>query len=282
MRATYDRHVHISARHRLFDLKLHEVWQYRELIRLFTKRSLTVAYKQTVLGPLWLLINPILTALFYVVLFGNIAKLGTDGVPQMLFYLSGTAVWHFFASCLTGNASTFVSNAHLFGKVYFPRLVVPIAGVLGSLIRFCIQMLPTAGLMAYYLAKGTVQPSFSLWIVIPFLLLWLGLLGMGCGILISGMTTKYRDLSVLVGFGMQLLMYATPVVYPLSAVPEGLLFWSLLNPVTMPVELFRYVLFGTGRFCLWSVALSLAVTVLVTFGGVVLFHKIERSFIDTV
>ena len=274
--------VHISAEHRLLDLRLGEVWQYRDLIRLFTRRSFVVAYKQTILGPLWLLLNPILTAVFYVVLFGNIAKLGTEGVPQLLFYLCGTAVWHYFSSCLTGNASTFVDHASLFGKVYFPRLVMPLSGVLSAAIRFCIQMLPAAVLLAVSILRGSVQPRFALWPLLPFLLLWLGLLGMGFGVLISGLTTKYRDLSVLVSFGMQLLMYATPVVYPLSAVPEGLSVIALLNPVTMPMELFRCILFGTGTVCAWSLLLSLGVTLLVSFGGVVLFSRVERSFVDTV
>ena len=278
----YDQHMHISASHRLFDLKLREVWQYRDLIWLFTKRSFLVAYKQTVLGPLWLVIRPILTSLIYVVLFGNIAKLGTDGIPQLLFYLGGTAVWHYFSSCLSGNSSTFTGNAHLFGKVYFPRLVMPISHVLGAVIRFGIQMIPVAILLVYYLITGAVHPHFELWLLLPFLLLWLGLLGMGFGILFSAMTTKYRDLSVLVDFGMQLLMYATPVVYALTAVPEGLKTLSLLNPVTMPMEVFRYILFGTGTVCWWSVAVSLVITVLTAFLGIILFNKVERIFIDTV
>ena len=282
MKVVYNQHTHISAEHRLLDLKLREVWQYRDLIWLFTKRSFLVAYKQTILGPLWLIINPLLTSFIYVVLFGNIAKLGTDGIPQMLFYLGGTAVWHYFSSCLSGNSSTFTGNAHLFGKVYFPRLVVPISHVLGSVIRFGIQMIPAAILMGYYLVKGAVHPHYELWILLPLVLLWLGLLGMGFGIIASSMTTKYRDLSVLVSFGMQLLMYGTPVVYPLTTVPDSLKTLALVNPVTMPVEIFRYILFGTGTICPWSIALSLGITILAAFVGIVLFHKVERIFLDTV
>lgn len=282
MKSTYNRYTHISADHRLLDLDLKAVWQYRDLIWLFTKRSFLVAYKQTILGPLWLIINPLLTAFIYVVLFGNIAKLGTDGIPQLLFYLSGTALWSYFSSCLTGNSSTFTGNAHLFGKVYFPRLVMPVSHVVSSVIRFGIQMIPVALLMAYYLLKGAVHPHFEQWILIPFLLLWLGLLGMGIGILISSMTTKYRDLSVLVSFGMQLLMYGTPIVYPLSKVPGFLKTLALINPVAMPVELFRYLLFGAGTICVWSVILSLFITMLVAFLGIILFNKVERIFIDTV
>ena len=282
MKVAYNKHTHISADHNLLDLKLKEVWDYRDLIWLFTKRSFQVAYKQTILGPLWLVINPLLTSFVYVVLFGNIAKLGTDGIPQLLFYLSGAALWSYFSSCLTGNSSTFTGNAHLFGKVYFPRLVVPVSHVISAVIRFGIQMIPVAALMVYYLAKGAVHPHYASWLLLPFLLLWLGLLGMGLGILISGMTTKYRDLSVLVSFGMRLLMYATPVVYPLTTIPENLKTAALVNPVTMPVEIFRRILFGTGSFCLWSVLLSAAITLLAAFLGVVLFNKVERIFIDTV
>lgn len=282
MKVVYNRHTHISAQHRLWDLKLNEVWQYRDLIWLFTKRSFLVAYKQTILGPLWLIINPLLTSLVYVVLFGNIAKLGTDGIPQLLFYLGGTAFWSYFSSCLTGNASTFTGNAHLFGKVYFPRLVMPISNVIGSVIRFGIQMIPVAILLVYYIANGAVHPHYGLWILLPLLLLWLGLLGMGCGILISAMTTKYRDLSVLVSFGMQLLLYGTPVVYPLTTVPDFLRTIALINPVTMPIEIFRYIMFGTGSICLWSVLLSLGISLLLALLGVVLFNKVERIFIDTV
>lgn len=282
MKVIYDRHIHISAEHRLLELKLREVWQYRDLIWLFTKRSFLVAYKQTILGPLWLIINPLLTSLIYVVLFGNIAKLGTDGIPQLLFYLGGTALWSYFSSCLTGNSSTFVSNARLFGKVYFPRLVMPISQVIGSVIRFGIQMIPVAILLVYYLLTGAVQPRYELWLLLPLLLVWLGVLGMGLGIILSAMTTRYRDLSVLVSFGMQLLMYGTPVVYPLSSLPESLTTLALINPVTMPVELFRYVLFGAGSICPWSVLLSLCITVLAAFLGIILFNKVERVFIDTV
>lgn len=282
MTAAYKRHTHISARYRLLDLKLNEVWQYRDLIWLFTKRSFLVPYKQTILGPLWLIINPLLTSLIYVILFGNIAKLGTDGIPQMLFYLGGTAMWSYFSNCLVGNSTTFTANAQIFGKVYFPRLVMPLSQMLSSVIRFAIQMIPVALLMVYYLISGAVHPHFELWILIPFMLLWLGLLGTGFGIIVSGLTTKYRDLSVLVTFGMQLLMYATPVAYPFSTVPDGLRTLALLNPVTMPMEIFRYILFGTGTVSLPSVLLSVSITVLASFFGIILFNKVQRIFIDTV
>lgn len=276
-------YTHISAKHNLWDLKLHEVWQYRDLILLFTKRSFTVSYKQTILGPLWLFINPLLTSLVYVVLFGNIAKLSTGGIPQLLFYLSGNAIWSYFSACLTNNASTFTGNAGLFGKVYFPRLVVPISNLLSTMIRFGIQMILALLLLAYYVARGVVTPHWWAWITLPLVLLWLGMLGLGIGIIISSMTTKYRDLSVLVGFGVSLWMYATPVVYPLSQIPDGWLKTVLMvNPVTAPVEWFRYALLGSGTILPKYMVLSLTITVLVMLFGVMVFNKVERTFMDTV
>ena len=222
-------HKHISARHNWFDLKLNEVWQYRDLIFLFTQKNFTVSYKQTILGPLWLFINP------------------------------------------------------LFGKVYFPRLTVPISNVLCSVIRFGIQMLLVVILLGYYIWKGAVSPHWEALLLIFLLLLWLGCMGMGVGILISSVTTKYRDLSVLVGFGMSLWMYGTPVVYPMSILPEGILKKIiLLNPVTAPMGMFRYILLGEGSILPVSIGVSLLFTILVMLGGIVVFNKVERTFMDTV
>lgn len=274
--------VHISARHRLLDLKLKEVWQYRELIWLFTKRYFAVSYKQTILGPLWLFLTPLMTSVFHVILFGNIAKLSTDGVPQLLFYLAGNAVWSFFSRCFTGNASTFTSYAGLFGKVYFPRLAVPISNILCDILRFGIQMVPTLLLLCFYVLTGQVHPRFWLWPLIPLILLWMGLFGMGCGILVSSLTTKYRDLQVLVSFGASLWMYATPVVYPLSTVEGWLRQLLLWNPVTVPVELMRYVLLGVGTVEWGWGLLSLAETAAVCFLGILMFNRVERTFMDTV
>lgn len=287
-------YAHISAEHKPFDLKLGEVWRARELIYMFTKRSFAVSYKQTILGPAWLFINPLLTSLIYVVLFGNIARLGTDGVPQLLFYFSGTAIWAYFSGCLTGNANTFTGNAYLFGKVYFPRLVMPVSNVLSSVIKFAIQMILVVVLLVIFVASGSVHPNWPALILIPVVLIWLGVLGMGLGILISSLTTKYRDLQVLVSFGMQLWLYGSPVVYPMSTVAAlggmagigGNLAWLntllLINPVSMPIEIFRYALLGVGSISMWSVALSILVTVGVAFAGVVVFNKVERNFMDTV
>ena len=265
------------------DLRLDEVWRYRDLIVLFTKRSFTLTYAQTILGPLWLFLTPFLTSIMFTLVFGYIAGIKTDGIPKFLFFLCGTAVWNFFSACVSENARTFIDNAKLFGKVYFPRLTVPISRVAAILIRFLIQISMVLIILFYYYFNGRVCPHFELWFVLPFLLLQLGLMGMGVGIIISSMTTKYRDLSILVSFGIQLWMYGTPVVYPLSQLPQG---WmrtvSLLNPVTAPVELFRCILLGEGLFVPISYAWSLAFTVLVTFLGIVVFNWVERTFLDTV
>ena len=275
-------HTHISAKQRLFDLKLRELWQYRDLVWLFTRRSFMVAYMQTVLGPLWLLISPLLTSITYVVPFGNIAKLSTDGVPQLLFYLSGNAIWTFFSSCVVKNASAFTNNANLFGKVYFPRLVIPVSNVLSSAILFLIQMLLVFALLFWYTAHGIVHPLWRMWILLPLLLLMIGLLGMGIGIIISSLTTKYRDLRVLLDFGMTLWMYATPVVYPLSAVDPGLRAFLFANPVTPVIELYRHILFGVGNVDRASLLYSLVFTVIALLFGIVIFNHIERTFMDTV
>jgi lipopolysaccharide transport system permease protein len=276
-------HTHISASHKWFDLKLDEVWRYRDLIILFTKRSFAVSYKQTILGPLWLFINPFLTSIVYTILFGNIAKLSTDGLPQILFYLASNALWSLFSVCLTNNASTFTGNAGLFGKIYFPRLTVPISNVFTAIIRFGITMSMVLVILAFYCITGAVSPNWIYWLLIPFILIWIGALGMECGIIISSMTTKYRDLSVLVSFGVSLWMYATPVVYPLSQLPEGTLKTIIeINPVSAPIELFRFAVLGKGTIVPWSIALSAGFTAIVGLLAIVVFNKVERSFIDTV
>lgn len=276
-------HIHISSKHKWFDLKLREVWKYRDLIWLFTTRSFTVTYKQTVLGPAWLFLNPIITSLIYAFVFGGIAGIGTDGVPQILFYLSGTAIWTFFSSSLLKNATTFTANAGVFGKVYFPRLTMPISNVLSSVIQFGIQFILVLGFLVYFLIIGEVTPNWWAFSLIPLVLIHLGLMGMGLGIIISSMTTKYRDLSVLVGFGISLWMYATPVVYPLSKLGNG---WMktilLINPVTTPVEIFRYAVIGKGTIDPMYLTISWIFTLVVVIMGIVIFNKVERNFMDTV
>ena len=276
-------HTHISSDHKWFDLKLKEVWRYRDLIWLNTKRSFTVTYKQTVLGPAWLFINPIITSFIYAFVFGGIAGMSTDGLPQLLFYLPGTAIWTFFSSCLVKNATTFTANAAVFGKVYFPRLTTPISNVLASGITFGIQFIMVMIALIIYICLGQVSPNWAFFWVIPLVLIHLGVMGMGIGIIVSSMTTKYRDLTVLVGFAVQLLMYATPVVYPLSQLDEG---WMktiiMINPITMPIELYRYALLGVGTINWIYYVISIVFTIVVFIFGVMVFNKVERTFMDTV
>ena len=276
-------HTHITSHHRWYELNLREVWQYRDLITLFTKRTFALTYKQTVLGPVWIFLNPLISSLIYAFVFGGIAGIGTDGIPTILFYLCSNAIWIFFSSCVTKNAQTFTANANVFGKVYFPRLTVPISNVLASVVQFGIQMLLVLGFMAYYLICGQVHPHWEAWPLIPVALLHLGVLGLGCGIIISSLTTKYRDLSILVTFGVQLWMYVTPIVYPLSQLGNGTMKTILMiNPVTAPVEVFRYAVLGQGTILPVYLVLSWAITIFVAVFGVMIFNKVEKTFMDTV
>ena len=276
-------HSHITSEHKWFDLKLKEVWKYKDLIWLFTKRSFVIKYKQTVLGPAWLFISPILTSLIYTFVFGGIAGMSTDGVPQIIFYLTGTAIWTYFATIITTNATTFTANANVFGKVYFPRLTMPISNVISSLIQFFIQMILVVICLIYFVITGEVSPNWWAFSLIPLVLIHMGIMALGFGIIISSMTTKYRDLSILVGFGVSLWMYATPIVYPLSQLGDGVMKTVIMiNPVTMPVEVFRYAILGQGTINYLYLAISIAFTILVAILGIMVFNKVERTFMDTV
>jgi len=276
-------HTHITAKHKWMDLNLKEVWRYRDLILLFTKRNFTLTYKQTVLGPAWIFLTPLFSSIVHAFVFGDIAGIETDGIPTFLFYLCSNAVWNYFATCLSNNANTFTTNAYMFGKVYFPRLATPISNVLSSVIRFAIQMLLVMLFMVAYLFRGEVHPNWMAWLLIPVELIHLGVLGMGFGIIISSLTTKYRDLTVLVDFGVSLWMYATPIVYPLSTLADGWVKTLLqLNPVTCSVELMRYAILGAGSVNLSYYGISWAVTLVVAFFGIIIFNKVERNFMDTV
>ena len=276
-------HIHISSKHSWLNLNLKEVWQYRDLIYLFTKRNFVVSYKQTILGPAWIFLTPLFSSIVQAFVFGGIAGIKTDGIPMMLFYLCSNAIWAFFASCLTNNANTFTANAYVFGKVYFPRLTTPISNVLSSVIRFGIQMMLVLAFMVYFLTQGAVQPNWAAWVMIPVELAHLGILGMGFGIIISSMTTKYRDLTVLVEFGVQAWMYLTPIVYPLSTVADG---WMknllMINPVTSAVEMLRYAILGKGMMDWGYYGLSWMITITVAILGIMIFNKVERNFMDTV
>lgn len=276
-------YTHITAKHNLFQLNLKEVWKYRDLIVLFTKRSFTVTYKQTILGPAWIFLNPFLTSIIYTFVFGGIAGMSTDGVPQILFYLSSNAIWNFFSTSVVKNASTFTANANVFGKVYFPRLTTPISNVLSSVIQFGVQMILVAVFLAYYVVIGEVNPNWGAWLLIPVVLLHMGLLSLGVGIIISSLTTKYRDLAILVTFGVQLWMYGTPIVYPLSQLQDGLLKTIIMiNPTTAPVEAFRYAILGQGTIVPLYYFMSVVLTIIVTVIGVLIFNKVEKTFMDTV
>lgn len=272
----------IRPKRRLMDLHLVDLWHYRDLVELFVRRDFVSSYKQTILGPLWHLIKPLLTTIMFTFIFGQVAKLPTDGLPQFLFYMSGTVIWSYFADCLNKTSNTFVSNANLFGKVYFPRLAVPVSILISNLITFAIQFSFFLAFMGFFALRGaSIQPNR--WMLItPLLILIMAGLGLGAGILISSMTTKYRDLRFLVSFGVSLLMYSTPIVYPVSAVPERFLFFVQANPVTPIVETFRYAFLGAGNAQPLNLLYSLGFMVAVMMIGAVVFNRVEQTFMDTV
>ena len=272
----------IGPQRSLFDLRLRELWRYRDLVMLFVRRDFVAFYKQTILGPLWYLIQPLLTTITFTIIFGNFANLPTDGLPDFLFYMSGTVIWTYFASCLTKTSETFVSNANLFGKVYFPRLAVPVSVLFSNLIAFAIQFAFFLVFMAYFALTGAdIQPNA--WILLmPMLILMMAGLGLGFGIIISSLTTKYRDLRFLVTFGVSLLMYATPVIYPVSSVPEQFQWIIRANPMTSIVEAFRYGFLGAGSVDIGQLAYSFGFMLVAVFLGAVIFNRVEQTFMDTV
>ena len=268
-----------------FDLKLKEIWQYRDLIVMFLKRNFNSAYKQTILGPLWFLITPLLSSSMHTPVFDTTANIPTDGVPHFLFCLCSNTAWAYFSACLTSTSSTFTGNAGLFGKVYFPRLITPITNVIYSLLSFVIQLVLLAVAMLIFGLRGTViVPDVSIFIM-PVLLLQMALLGLSVGLIISSITTKYRDLSILVGFGIHLWMYVTPVVYPISqaaSISESISKIVMLNPVAPIVNNFRYIVLGCGSFDCFYWGISWIVTFVVLFIGILIFNRVEKTFMDTV
>lgn len=271
----------IKPKTKLLDLRLGELWQYKDLIWLFVKRDFKTIYKQTILGPLWIIINPLLTTMIQMLVFGNIAGLSTDGTPQFIFYLSGNAVWLYFSGCFTKNANTFISNSAVFGKVYFPRLVTPISVIISGLVTFLVQFAVLAIGLIYFYTKGEVEPNYYM-LLIPVLVLELALLSMGCGIIISALTTKYRDLSILVTFGVQLWMYGSAIIFPASSLPEKLMKIMMLNPVVPIVETFRYSVTGNGIVPLDYLLISMIETMCVLIIGMITFNRVEKTFMDTV
>lgn len=272
----------ISSKKGLLDFNIKELWKYKDLIYLFIKRDFVAVYKQTVLGPLWYIIQPILTTFIYTVVFGRLAGLSTDGIPPILFYLSGTVMWQYFATCLTKTSKTFIDNAGIFGKVYFPRLILPISTIGSTFITFTIQFGLFLIVWAWFYLDGApiaIQPQI---VFLPLLILIMALLSLGIGIIISSLTTKYRDLNFLVVFGVQLFMYATPVIYPLSMIPERFQFLARINPMSAVIEGLRFVFMGKGSFQLEWIIYSFSFSVIIFFAGVLLFNRIEKDFMDTV
>jgi lipopolysaccharide transport system permease protein len=266
----------------LFELNLKDVWRYRDLLWMFVKRDFVSFYKQTILGPLWFFIQPLFTTFIYTFIFGGLANLSTDGLPQPLFYMAGITAWNYFADCITKTSTVFKDNASIFGKVYFPRLIMPLSIVASNLVRFGVQILLLFMMMGYYAANNaafTITPAILLF---PVLVMLMALLGLGLGLIITALTTKYRDLAFLVTFGIQLLMYTTTVIYPLSSAPDKYKTLISLNPMTGIIEAFRYAFLGQGQISINTLGYSALFTIVVMVLGILIFNKTEKTFIDTV
>jgi lipopolysaccharide transport system permease protein len=275
----------ITPKNKFFSLNLKEVWQYRDLLFLFVKRDVVTVYKQTILGPLWYLIQPLFTSVTFTIIFNTVAGIGTGTVPPFLFNLAGITVWNYFTACLNGTSNTFGANAGIFGKVYFPRIIVPLSIVISNLIKFGIQFLIFILFYIFYSLNGAVLGLNTSFILFPFLIVMMGVLGLGLGMFISSLVTKYRDFSNLIGFGVQLLMYLSAVMYPMALIKEKLPTYGWLvqyNPLAYVIETARYMLLNVGQISFWGLGYTFVVTVVVFFVGVLIFNKTEKSFIDTV
>jgi lipopolysaccharide transport system permease protein len=274
--------LEIKPKRKLLDIPIREIFQYREMLFLFVKRDFVMQYKQTVLGPLWFVINPLLSTIIFTFVFGQLARIGTDGIPHTLFYYSGTMLWAFFSGCFNDSCNVFISNSGLFGKVYFPRLVIPINYALSNAIKIAVQFVLLLVFLMYFILKGyPVNPSWFV-LLLPFLIVWLAAIGVGAGIIISSLTTKYRDLNKLVVHALTLAMYVSPVVYPLSEIPARFSWIAFINPVCAPIELFRRFLFGSGTWNVTMILSSIGITLLLVFGGLILFNQNEQNFIDVI
>ena len=272
----------IEPKNKLFDLQLKNVWNYRDLLWLLVKRDFVAFYKQTILGPIWFFIQPLFTMFIYVFIFGNLAGISTDGIPQPLFYLLGITSWTYFSECLTKTASVFRDNVGIFGKVYFPRLIMPLSIIVSNLVRFGIQMLMFILVMVYYyILNNNFLPTIYI-LYTPLFILLMALQGLGLGMIISALTTKYRDLVLLLTFGIQLLMYSTTIIYPLSSLNGKIKFLISLNPITSIIEGMRLGFLGKGTFDMSSLAYSITVTISILVIGVVIFNKVEKNFVDTI
>lgn len=275
----------ISSKKGLFSINFKEIWQYRDLLTLFVKRDFISVYKQTVLGPAWFLIQPILTTFIYTAIFGGIAGIETDGIPKFLFYLAGITCWGYFSECFLKTSNVFIENTELFGKVYFPRMIAPLSIVVSNLLKFIVQFLLFLGTYIYFYSTGT-DVEFN-WVVllVPVFILLIGCIGIGLGMVISSLTTKYKDLRFLIAFGVQLVMYTTPIIYPFSLIKENLneYYWlAYLNPITPIIESFKYAFFGKGTLDLLGLSFSAGFAVLSLFIGTLIFNRVEKSFMDTV
>lgn len=265
-----------------FDINLKEIWHYRDLLLLLVRRDFVAVYKQTILGPLWFFIQPIFTTIIFTFVFGRVAGISTDGLPQILFYMSGITLWNYFADCLNKTSNTFTQNANIFGKVYFPRVIIPMSVVLSNLIKFGIQFLLLLAFWLYYYGQGADIQLQKEILLFPFLVLLMAGMGLGLGMIFSSMTTKYRDLTFLLTFVVQLLMYASPVIYPLSTLPEKYKLIILANPMSAIIEAFRYSFLGTGGFEWIHLAYSTGFTITVLVIGLLIFNQVQKSFMDTV
>ena len=274
--------LNITSHRGWFELHLREIWQYRDLLKIYIRRNIITQYKQTILGPLWIIIPPVLTTLVFTVIFGNIANLSTDGLPKPLFYMAGIITWNYFSTALTSTSNSLAGNAGIFGKVYFPRIMIPLATIISSLVRYFIQLILFIGFMGYFLINNpkSIEIQFQLLWLLPVLIIIMGLQGLGFGLLFSALTAKYRDIRFLIGFGVRLLMYASPVIFPLSMVPEKYKWIILANPMSAVIESFRYIFLGVGQISSNAILYSTSFTGTLLVLGLLIFNQTEKDFID--
>ena len=278
---TYSWDTIIESKSSIFSVNFKELWHYRDLLVLFVRRDFVTVYKQTILGPLWFFIQPILTTITFTIIFGNVAKLSTDGVPMLVFYMAGITLWSYFSTCLTSVSSVFNTNASIFGKVYFPRLIMPLTIVISNLIKFGIQFLLFLSFVVYYTLEDKIQPNA--WVVAtPYVIVLMALIAMGVGLILSSMTTKYKDLNMLIAFGVQLFMYATPVIYPSSSIPQEYVWIAKLNPLSNLFDYIRYAYLGAGNFSIDYFIYPSFFAIIILFVGIVVFNKVQKTFMDTV
>ena len=272
----------ITSKRGWFEFNLSKIWQYRDLLKIFIHRNIVTQYKQTILGPFWIIIPPILTTFIFTVIFGNIANISTDGVPKPLFYMSGIVTWNYFSTALTSTSNSLAGNAGIYGKVYFPRIIIPLATLFSSLVRYFIQLILFSCFLVYFIINNSngIEIQFHLLWMLPILIIIMGIQGLGFGLLFSAVTTKYRDLRFLINLGVQLLMYASPVIFPLSIVPEKYKWAILLNPMSSVIESFRHMVFGVGEISIDAILYSIIFTGVLFFSGYLIFNHIEKDFID--